>query len=56
MQRFVKVFNQNRKHVEVRNQITGAPAEFTLPEVLYKKAILKNFAISAGNACVGVYF
>ena len=26
------------------------------PVVLYKKAILKNFAISAGNTCVRVYF
>ena len=25
------------------------------PEVLYKKAVLKNFAISTGNTCVGAY-
>ena len=26
------------------------------PEVFYKKTVLKNFAISTGNTCVGVYF
>ena len=64
-QRFVKVFDQNRKHVEVQSQRTDTPADFTVPwqdcqkqppEVLYKKTILKNFAISTGNTCVGVYF
>ena len=64
-QRFVKVFDQNQKQVEQRNQRTGTPADFTVPwqdrqkqppEVLYKKTILKNFAISTGNTCVGVYF
>ena len=30
-QRFVKVFDQNRKHVEARNQRTGTPADFTVP-------------------------
>ena len=28
-QRFVKVSEQNRKHVEARNQRTGTPAGFT---------------------------
>ena len=31
VQRFVKVFDQNRKHVEARNQRTGTPADFTVP-------------------------
>ena len=31
VQRFVKVFDQNRKHVEARNQRTGNSADFTLP-------------------------
>ena len=65
VQRFVKVSDQNWKHVEARNQITGTPGYSTLPwqecqkqapEVLYKKDILKNFAISTGNTCVRVYF
>ena len=30
-QRFMKVFDQNRKHVEARNQRTGTPADFTVP-------------------------
>ena len=30
-QRFVKAFDQNRKHVEARNQKTGTPADFTVP-------------------------
>ena len=30
-QRFMKVFDQNQKHVEVRNQRTGTPADFTVP-------------------------
>ena len=62
-QRFVKVFNQNRKHVEAQNQRTDTPATVPCwdcqkqsPELLYKKTILKNFAISTGNTCVGVYF
>ena len=51
--------------MEVGNQGTDTPADFTAPwynhqkqppEVLYKKAILKNFEISTGNTCVGVYF
>ena len=29
-QRFVKVFDQNPKQVEARNQRTGTPAEFTV--------------------------
>ena len=29
--RFVKVFDKNRKHMEVRNQRTGTPADFTVP-------------------------
>ena len=29
-QRFVKVFDQNQKQVEARNQITGTPADFTV--------------------------
>ena len=33
-QRFVKVFDQNRKHVEVRNQKTDTPAGFTVPCVV----------------------
>ena len=57
----MKVFDQNRKHAEARNQRTGTPASFTVPlkdcqkqppEVFYKKTILKNFAISVGNTCV----
>ena len=62
-QRFVKIFDQNRKHVEARNQRTDTPATVPCwdcqkqsPEVLYKKAILKNFAISTGNNRVGAYF
>ena len=30
-QRFVKVFDQNRKQMEARNQRTGTPADFTVP-------------------------
>ena len=30
-QRFVKVLDHNRKHVEARNQRTGTPADFTAP-------------------------
>ena len=30
-QRFVKIFDQNQKHVEARNQRTGTPAGFTVP-------------------------
>ena len=30
-QRFVKVFDQNRKHVEVQSQRTDTPADFTVP-------------------------
>ena len=59
----MEVFDENRKYVEVQNQ-TGNPAEFTVlwqdnqmqpPELLYKRTILKNFAISTGNTCIGVY-
>ena len=44
----MKVFDQNRKHVEARNKRTGIPADFTIswydcqnqpPEVLYKKLV-----------------
>ena len=61
----VKVFDQNSKHVEMQNQRTGMPADFTIPwydcqklppEVLYKKTTLKDFARSTRNTCVGVYF
>ena len=31
VQYFMKVFDQNRKHVEVQNQRTGTPADFTVP-------------------------
>ena len=64
-QRFMKVFDQNQKHVEVRNQRTGTPADFTVPlqdcqkqprEVFFQRTIPKNFAISTGNTCVGVCF
>ena len=64
-QRFVKAFDQNQKQVEARNKKTSTPADFPLPwqdcqkqppEVLYKETILKIFAISTGNTCVGVYF
>ena len=64
-QHFMKVFDQNRKHMEAQNQKTDTPAAITVPwqdcqkqppEVLHKKIILKNFAISTGNICVGVYF
>ena len=63
VQIFVNVFDQNWKHVEARNQSTGNPAYFTVPwwncqnqppEVLHKKPVLKNFAISTGNTCAGV--
>ena len=29
-QHFVKVFDQNQKHVEARNQKTGTPVDFTV--------------------------
>ena len=55
MQRFLYFLDQNRKHVEARNQIENRyPADFAVlwwkcqkqpPEVFYKKAVLKNFAI-----------
>ena len=60
----VKVFDQNRKYVGVQNQRIGNPGDFTVPwqdnqmqppELLYKRAILKNLAISTGNTCIGVY-
>ena len=49
--------------MEAQNQRTGTPADFTAPwcgtvlseaatAVLYKKAILKNFAMSTGNTRV----
>ena len=51
-------FDQNGKHIEARNQRTVTPAYFTAPkqppDVFYKKAVLKNSAISAVNTCVGV--
>ena len=57
MQRFLYFLDQNRKHVEARNQIENRyPADFAVlwwkcqkqpPEVFYKKAVLKNFATSA---------
>ena len=31
VQRFVKVFDQNRKHVEARNQRAGTATDFTVP-------------------------
>ena len=31
VQRFDNVFDQNRKHMEARNQRTGTPADFTVP-------------------------
>ena len=31
VQRFMKVFDQNRKHVEARNQRAGTPDDFTVP-------------------------
>ena len=31
VQPFVKVFDQSRKHVEVRNQRTGTSADLTVP-------------------------
>ena len=61
----MKVFDQNSKHVEMQNQRTGMPADFTIPwydcqklppEVLYKKATLEDFARSTRSACVAVYF
>ena len=61
-QPFIKVFDQNREHLEMRNQGAGTPAAVPWkgcqkqpPEVLYMKTILKNFAISTGNSSVGVY-
>ena len=60
----VKVFDQNRKYVEAQNQRTGNPVAFTVlwqdnqtqpPELLYERAILKNFAISTGSTCIGIY-
>ena len=61
----VKVFDQSRKYAEVQNQRIGHPADFTVtrqdnqmqpPELLYKRAILKHFAISTGNTCIAVYW
>ena len=31
VKRFVKAFDQNRKHIQARNQRTGTPADFTVP-------------------------
>ena len=31
VRRFAKVFDQNWKHIEARNQRTGIPADFTVP-------------------------
>ena len=65
VQRFVIVFDQNRKHVEMQNQRTGTPANFTLPyrtvrsshqRCCIRKLFLNNFAISTGNTCAGVFF
>ena len=65
VQRFVKVFDQNWKHVEAQIQRTDTTANFAVPwndchkqppKVLYKKGILKNFGKAPGNTCVGVYF
>ena len=63
VQRFVKVFDQNPKYMEARNSKTDIPTDFTVhgrtvrcSHVFYKKAVLKNFAISTGNTCVGFYF
>ena len=45
--------------MEARNQRTGTPAYFNVPwweVVFFKKAVLKNFALSTGNTCVGVRF
>ena len=59
---FVKVFYRNWKHVEAQSQRTGTPADSwedsqkQPPEVLYKKNILKTFAISKGNSFIWVYF
>ena len=30
-QRFVKVFDKNRKYIKARNQRTGIPTSFTVP-------------------------
>ena len=65
VQRFVEVFDQNRNHVQVWNQRPVTPADFTVPwqdcqkqppEFLYKKAILKYFAMSTGNISVAAHF
>ena len=65
MQRFVKVLNQNRKHVEAPNQKTGTPTDFTVPwqdcqnqptEMLHKETLLKCTAKSTGNTCISIYF
>ena len=37
VQRFVKAFDQNRKHVEARNQRTGTPAD-----LLYRERIVRS--------------
>ena len=62
----MKVFDQNSKHVEMQNQRTGIPADFNIPwydcqkqppEVLHTKTtLIKDFARSTRNTCVGVYF
>ena len=31
VQRFVKIFQQNWKHMETQHQRTGTPADFTVP-------------------------
>ena len=58
VQRFVQVFDQNRKHVEAQNQTTdcGRTVRSRQSEVFFKKAALKNFAIFIGSTCVGVSF
>ena len=37
VQRFVKVFDQNQKHVEARNQRTGTPVD-----LLYRGSIVRS--------------
>ena len=39
-QRFVKVFDQNRKHMEARSQRKGTPADFTVMWSDYQKPLV----------------
>ena len=52
--------NQARKklicHVITKNHLSNVLWSKSKPEVLCKKTILKNFAVSTGNTCVGKYF